>query len=158
MSRLHPNSKVIDRADSADPPEPESFSAEEIEAIAISRSPSALADSAPVEDLKTISDVISERIWPFYSNWLQKPLGPCSYCAIFGDESTDGPDIDSVWIVITTKFLVPSARIRSIMETYTYALIPDMFKERVELKISQGTITCSATLPTESDGASSPSF
>lgn len=155
MSSSRRDNKAIDRDDSANPRATESFSAEDIETMAISRVASALAESPPPEALTTIGDVLSHRIWPFYAGWLHEPFGPCGLGAIFGgDEAPDGTAIDTVWIIITTICPPPADRIFSIVEKHTFSLILDKFKDRIELKVGQGTITRSAPPGMRLDDAS----
>jgi len=73
----------------------------------------------------SLVEVVRDRIWPFYSEWLHKPLGPCSRTAEF-DENDDG-DITLVTIYIVCEQL-PSTLLQQTIKKYTQYLVPDRFK------------------------------
>lgn len=88
----------------------------------------------------TLPEVIRDRIWPFYSNWLHGPLGPCTRAFKF-ERSADG-DITSVTIYIISKQL-PDNTLQEINKEHTLALVPKQFKSNSQVvsEFGEGTST-----------------
>jgi hypothetical protein len=92
-----------------------------------------------------LTEVIRDRIWPFYSGWIHGPLGPCTRTAEF--ERNDDGDITSVTIYLTSTRL-PSDSVQEIIERYTLSLVPEAFRseKQVIVEFGEGNSTSAATL------------
>ena len=98
----------------------------------------AILDQSPRSNHSlSLSEVVRDRVWPFYSNWLHEPLGPCARTAEF-DRNEDG-DVLSVKIYITCKSL-PHDCLQNIIKECTLSLFPREFnRDQVIVDIDEGT-------------------
>ena len=93
----------------------------------------------------SLPDVIRDRIWPFYSNWLHLPLGPCTRTAEF--ERNEHGIITSVTIYIICSEL-PGIPLRKLIERHTRSLLPKAFSRagQVLIEFGEGTSTPSTSI------------
>ena len=73
------------------------------ETVAQSRAIRFLDQATNLSNSPSLNEVVRDRIWPFYANWLHELLGPCTREAEF-DWSDEG-DATSVTIYITCESL-----------------------------------------------------
>jgi tetratricopeptide (TPR) repeat protein len=115
------------------------------ETVARSRAARFIDEATHSRDSLSLTEVVRDRIWPFYANWLHEVLGPCTRTAEF--DWSDERDATSVTIYITCKNL-PQPWLQEIIKDCTYFLVPDEFKgdDQVVVRIGQGgsTRSCSA--------------
>ncbi|KAI0861801.1 hypothetical protein F4860DRAFT_159393 [Xylaria cubensis] len=102
-----------------------------------------LLKAADAEPPSTLVEVVRDRIWPFYSNWLHKAIGPCARTAEF--DRNDDDSIASVSIFITCKNL-PDSRMQVIIKDCTMELVPKKFNDHVVINIGEGTATPSISI------------
>ncbi|KAI1735348.1 hypothetical protein F4680DRAFT_435627 [Xylaria scruposa] len=96
-----------------------------------------LLEATDAKPPTTLGEVVRDRIWPFYSNWLHKAIGPYSRTAEFNRNDDDS--IASVSIFLTCKSL-PGSRVQDIIKKYTMQLVPENFGfDQVFIEIGEGT-------------------
>jgi len=91
----------------------------------------------------SLSEVIRDYIWPFYSNWLHLVLGPCTRSVEFDRNEHDM--ITSVTIYIICSKL-PEHDVRDKINRYTQLLLPDRYSrdDHVLLEFGEGVSAPSA--------------
>ena len=117
------------------------------EMAALARANAILDESSNPQHPLSISEVIRDRVWPFYSNWLHKLLGPCTRTAEF-DRDEDG-EIISVTIYITCKRLPKPTLQKIIQESTLYLVSPEFSTDQVIVDIDEGTSSPSTPSSTE---------
>jgi len=105
------------------------------ETVAQSRAIRFLDQATNLSNSPSLNEVVRDRIWPFYANWLHELLGPCTREAEF-DWSDEG-DATSVTIYITCESL-PHPRLQQIIKNCTYSLISDEYKGNDQVVIRVG--------------------
>ncbi|OAL44441.1 hypothetical protein IQ07DRAFT_636122 [Pyrenochaeta sp. DS3sAY3a] len=132
-----PQSKVSRTAARASPPPQDLTSASADPSIheqATSRVQSILERLITTPSPATLPEVIRDRVWPFYSNWLHKPLGPCTRMVEFDDDS-DGNMTVTIYIICKN---LPSTDLQDMIKKHTQDLVPDPFRSKKQVVVVFG--------------------
>jgi hypothetical protein len=80
----------------------------------------------------TLPEVIQDRVWPFYSNWLDQPLGPCTRMAEFDHDSQGSVTAVKIYIICEK---LPSRPLQDIIGKCTLDLVPTSFRSNNQVVI-----------------------